>query len=212
MKTYRYGNENAKKVLVQLVSDYELSFMEQEMAYLKENAASQDFLMIAVMIDDWNEELSPWNAPAVFGKQDFGNGAEKTLKELEQELSGFREQGRILYLGGYSLAGLFVLWQAYQSSFFRGIAAVSPSVWFPGFLDYAKDHTILTEKIYLSLGDKEHKTRNPVMAAVKDAITVLYEHYRLKGNSCVLEFNPGNHFSDPWLRMAKGFCSLLKDE
>ena len=212
MKTYRYGNENSQVVLVQLISDYELSFMEQEYAQIKESAAGQEFLLLGVMIDDWNEELSPWKAPAVFGKDDFGDGAQKTLETMEQELSLFLERNREIYLGGYSLAGLFTLWQAYQKRLFKGIAAVSPSVWFPDFLDYAKENTIHAQKIYLSLGDKEHKTRNPVMAVVRDNITELCEHYQQKGYDCTLEFNPGNHFTDPWLRMAKGFSCLLKDE
>ncbi|MBR4461272.1 MAG: hypothetical protein IKS51_01655 [Erysipelotrichaceae bacterium] len=212
MKTYRYGNENADIVLVQLISDYELSFMEQEYACIREKVPDKKYLLLGVMIDDWNEELSPWEAPAVFGKDAFGNGAEKTLTELQQELSGFIGQNRTLYLGGYSLAGLFTLLQAYQAELFTGIAAVSPSVWFPGFLDYARQNTIHAQKIYLSLGDKEHKTRNPVMATVRDSITELYEHYKQKGFDCTLEFNPGNHFTDPYLRMAEGFISLLADE
>ncbi|MBQ6559652.1 MAG: hypothetical protein IJL85_02380 [Erysipelotrichaceae bacterium] len=212
MKTYRYGNENSPVVLVQLISDYELSFMEQEYAWIKENVANKEFLLLGVIIEDWNEELSPWKAPAVFGKDDFGDGAQKTLEMMERELSLFHEQNREMYLGGYSLAGLFTLWQAYQKGLFEGIAAVSPSVWFSGFLDYAKENTIRAQKIYLSLGDKEHKTRNPVMATVRDNITELYEYYQQKGYDCMLEFNPGNHFTDPWLRMAKGFSCLIKDE
>jgi predicted alpha/beta superfamily hydrolase len=212
MKTYRYGNENANIVLVQLISDYELSFLEQEYAWIRENAEGEDFLLLGAMIGDWNEELSPWEAPAVFGKETFGSGAAKTLAELEQALSGFIRQKKTLYLGGYSLAGLFTLWQAYQKGLFAGIAAVSPSVWFPDFSDYARENAIHVEKIYLSLGDKEHKTRNPIMATVRDRITELYEHYEQTGCDCTLEFNPGNHFTDPWLRMAKGFVHLLADE
>ena len=212
MKTYRYGNENVDTVLVQLVSDYELSFMEQEYACIQEVLPGKEFLLLGIMISDWNEELSPWKAPAVFGKEDFGDGAEKTLNDLEQELTAFVNGNRTICLGGYSLAGLFTLWQAYQKELFQGIAAVSPSVWFPGFLDYARQNTIHVGKIYLSLGDREHKTRNPVMATVKDNIETLYCDYRDQGYGTVLEFNPGNHFQDPWLRMAKGFIWLLKDE
>ena len=42
-----------------------------------------------------------------------------------------------------------------QDGFFCGVAATSPSVWFPGRVDYMEDHTIYTGRVYLSLGDKE---------------------------------------------------------
>lgn len=46
-------------------------------------------------------------------------------------------------------------WYAYQSDCFVGIAAVSPSVWFPGWMVFVRSHTPMARKIYLSLGDKE---------------------------------------------------------
>ena len=59
------------------------------------------------------------------------------------------------------MAGLFSLWAAYQTDAFAGVAAASPSIWFPDFLQYMKEHDIRTESVYLSLGDREEKTRNP---------------------------------------------------
>lgn len=34
-------------------------------------------------VNNWNHDLSLWTAPAVFGKEDFGNGISETLKEVE---------------------------------------------------------------------------------------------------------------------------------
>lgn len=62
------------------------------------------------------------------------------------------------------MAGLFTLWAAYQTDAFAGVAAASPSICFPDFLQYMKEHDIRTESVYLSLGDREEKTRNLVMA------------------------------------------------
>ena len=45
-------------------------------------------------------------------------------------------------LGGYSLAGLFSLWSAYQTDIFSGISAVSPSVWIKGWIPFAESHEI----------------------------------------------------------------------
>ena len=74
------------------------------------------------------------------------------------------DRSKTYYAGGYSMAGLFSLWAAYQTDAFAGVAAASPSIWFPDFLQYMKEHDIRTESVYLSLGDREEKTRNPVMA------------------------------------------------
>ena len=57
---------------------------------------------------------------------------------------------------------------AYQTDVFKGVAAASPSMWFPGFSDYMKEQDIKAKTVYLSLGDKEEKTRNPVMTTVAD--------------------------------------------
>jgi predicted alpha/beta superfamily hydrolase len=45
-------------------------------------------------------------------------------------------------IGGYSLAGLFALWASTRTDLFFGVAAASPSVWFPGFIDYMADHSV----------------------------------------------------------------------
>ena len=114
-----------------------------------------------------------------------------------------------LFLGGYSLAGLFALWAGYQTDRFAGIAAASPSVWFPNFTGYMRENRILAEAVYLSLGDREEKTRNPVMAKVGSAIKEGYSILTETGTDCVLEWNKGNHFKEPDLRTAKAFAWLM---
>ena len=115
------------------------------------------------------------------------------------------------FIGGYSLAGLFALWTVFQTDIFQGVAAASPSVWFPGFLDYTHEHIIQTKAVYLSLGDKEEKTKNPLMSQVGNAIRTLHEAIAAKGTiKTTLEWNSGNHFKDPDLRTAKAFAWLIK--
>ena len=43
---------------------------------------NEDFQFIAVKVDSWNQELTPWKAPAVFGNENLGDGAWQTLKEI----------------------------------------------------------------------------------------------------------------------------------
>ena len=131
MKTHEFGKSDT--VLIQPVGKHELPWIENEVREIH-RLTSADFKYIAVEIDDWNDDLSPWKAQAVFKDDDFGGGAVKTLEKILTLCSDKKKY----YIGGYSLAGLFSLWAAYQTDIFTGIAAVSPSVWFPGFIDYMR--------------------------------------------------------------------------
>ena len=103
----------------------------------------------------------------------------------------------------------FFLWeQNHLTAHISGVAAASPSVWFPGFTEYVKSNEIHTGRVYLSLGDREEKTRNPVMSKVGDSIREIYDWYTAKGVNCCLEWNKGNHFKEPDLRTAKAFARL----
>lgn len=228
MKVYDYGNPDADNVLIQMVDDHDLEFIEREVETIARNSlargcegkaaagnkeaacepAMYDFRLIALPVSDWNKDLSPWKAPAVFGKADFGDGAKHTLTEV---LKHCQDESKNYYIGGYSLAGLFALWAAYQTDRFQGVAAASPSIWFPGFVDYMKEHDIQCGSVYLSMGDREEKTRNPVMATVGEKIREAYSWLDERGIPCILEWNPGNHFKDADLRTAKAFAWVLNE-
>ncbi len=202
MKIQEFGEQGSNIVLIQPVDDHDLAVIESEVEAMEE-LSENPFHLITVKVDSWNNDLSPWKAPIVFGNEDFGGGADNMLQKI-LALTGDRD--KTYYIGGYSLAGLFSLWAAYQTDVFSGVAAASPSVWFPGFTEYVKSNEIHTGKVYLSLGDREEKTRNPVMSKVGDSIREIYDWYTAKGVNCCLEWNKGNHFKEPDLRTAKAFA------
>lgn len=208
MRIYEYGDKNVQNILIQPVDQRELTMIEHEVSFIKERC-KMDFFLAAFVVEDWNKELSPWNAPAVFGNEDFGDGAERTLAEI---LCYMNTPETKYFLGGYSFAGLFALWAAFRTNKFSGIAAVSPSVWFTGFIDYMRKHEPQSSNIYLSLGDKEEKTKNPTMSQVGKIIRECYGILQEKNRLCTLEWNHGSHFKEPELRMAKGFAWLLSNE
>lgn len=204
------GNPDASTLLVQMVDDHDLALIESESREIADSCPGRDFSLLTVKVDAWNADLSPWPAPPVFGNTPFGDGASRTLSFLLDSVIPRFSSGRTsLYLGGYSLAGLFALWAACNCSLFKGIAAASPSVWFPGFVDYCRANKPQTGAVYLSLGDKEEKTRNPVMATVGNAIRRLHSDLSDSGIRCTLEWNEGNHFRDSDMRMARSFAWLL---
>ena len=205
MEVFEYGDKEAPVVLIQPIYDHDLAGVENEMKYIRQ-AVDIDFCLIALKVDRWNRDLSPWNTPAVFGDEDFGGGASATLAEI---LKLTEDRSKTYYIGGYSLAGLFALWAAYQTDVFRGVGAASPSMWFPGFTEYMKNHGIMCDTVYLSLGDKESKTRNPVMATVGDKIREAHSILTQRGVDCILEWNEGNHFKNADTRTAKAFAWVL---
>ena len=202
---YTFGNPGADTVLIQPVDDHDLEGIENEVEIIT-RSSNRSFYLLAVKIEDWNTDLSPWTAPAVFGKNGFGCGAEKTLISILELCTDSR---RSYFIGGYSLAGLFALWAVYRSDVFRGAAATSPSVWFPGFTDFMRRENIRTGTVYLSLADREEKVRNRIMAAVGDRIREAYDLLLEREIDCVLEWNEGNHFREPDVRTARAFAWLM---
>ena len=210
MKVFEFGNVQSNLILIHMVDNHSIKMMDSEVELIRNLTGRDDFRLVACQVEDWNQDLSPWEAPPVFGKEAFGGRAEKTLAELKESiLSRFRPTDRKI-IGGYSLAGLFALWATYRNDSFDGVISASPSVWFPGFVDIAEREQIQAKKVYLSLGDKEEKTKNPVMATVGDSIRGLHQIYEeTVGIETVLEWNEGNHFREPELRMAKGFAWVM---
>lgn len=208
-----YGEPGAETLLIQPVDGHDLEWMEQEIEQIRERTGGQRFCLKAFRVENWNRDLSPWPAPAVFGREDFGDGAAETLKAILRECAAGdppeAAQPKRVFLGGYSLAGLFALWAGCRTERFDGIAAASPSVWFPRFTDYLREEKMRADRVYLSLGDREEKTRNPVMAQVGKAIRETEAILKENGTDCVLEWNSGNHFKEADLRTAKAFAWLM---
>jgi hypothetical protein len=203
-----YGDRDAKKVLIYLTTEDDEESVNNVLELIGKDA-NESFCLAAYMIHDWNKELSPWPAPAVFGKEDFGDGAADTLKKI---LNYCTDTTKTYYIGGYSLAGLFALWAAYNSVIFKGVAAVSPSMWFPNFDTYMEEHEIKTGNVYLSLGDREEKTKNPIMATVGNKIKKAHTLLESKGVNCTFKLNEGNHFKDVDIRTAKGYIWLINHQ
>ena len=127
-----FTESNPESVLIQPVDSHDMEEMSKEIEYI-EHHCNHNFVLAAVKINKWNEELTPWPAPPVFGKIPFGDGAGKTLCFItENLLPWFKtklDRKVSVFLGGYSLAGLFSFWACYNTDVFDGVVAASPSVW-----------------------------------------------------------------------------------
>lgn len=215
-KCILYLNEDTEYILIQPVDENDISVLDNEVKHIEENT-DRNFSLVAFKIEDWNSELTPWEMPLLRGKGNFGDGATRTLEFIKNDLIPALSEcintgnnGIKYILGGYSLAGLFSLWSGYQTDIFEGIAAVSPSVWYKKWIEYVEAEKPLSEKIYLSLGDTEEKTKHQILSKIGDNIRKQHEILENSGNmKTVLEWNEGNHFKNPDIRTAKGFLWVM---
>ena len=60
---------------------------------------------------------------------------------------------------------------------------MSGSLWFPGFKEYVFSHEPKrwADCIYFSLGDREAKTRNPVLKTVQENTEAIHAHFLAQG-------------------------------
>ena len=176
-----------------------------------------DFSLLSVGGLDWNRDMSPWEcAPVMAQDEGYAGGADAYLSLLLEEilpegLKRLPESPSWTGIAGYSLAGLFALYALYRTDTFARAASMSGSLWFPGFGDFVRSHDMkrAPEKLYLSLGDKEAKTRNPYLKTVQENTEAVVQLYRDMGLDVTWELNPGNHFRDAELRSAKGILGIL---
>ena len=175
------------------------------------------FTLVVIGGLDWNRKLSPWPCDAITATSEpFAGEAESFLSELMHKIVPSTEASldvtpRLRAIAGYSLAGLFALWACCKTDLFSRVASVSGSLWFPGFAEYLDENLPqgALDVAYLSLGKKEHKTPNRMMREVLADTKRCEQTLQDRGAKTLFEHNPGNHFSEPALRSAKGIAWML---
>jgi len=82
MKQQNYrilGDKDADYCLIQAVDEHDEQLLEKEFDAIRQRCNDKKVMLAAFLVDDWFHDLSPWKAPAVFGKTNFGDGATNTL-------------------------------------------------------------------------------------------------------------------------------------
>ena len=178
------------------------------------------FNLVTISGLHWNQELSPWAVETVVSRDDrFTGGAPDMLSLLTGEIVPQVE--RLLdtpptwrLLAGYSMAGMFTVWTAFQTDIFSRILSASGSMWYPGWLEYAREHELAAplQGAYLSVGEQESTSRNAVLQTVGERTQAVAALLAERGIPTKFELNPGNHFKNPPLRVVKGIKWLLHSE
>lgn len=213
-----FGGKEADICIICGMENHEENEITDTAKRLYRRTAPDSCRLVVFETEDWNGDFSPWKAAPVFGSEPFAGRAPVTLAWILESLipllkaDGVLRSGVGLYLAGYSLSGLFALWAFLECDLFAGAASCSGSLWFPNWQDYLSGRTLCREgAVYLSLGSREEKTKNRMMASVGDHTR---ETYRiLKESDCgitaTLEWNEGGHFFDPAGRLVKGMLWLI---
>ena len=181
-------------------------------------AGCPSFNLVAISNLDWNHDMAPWDSPAAFKNgEPFTGGADGYLQLLVEEIIPEAEKelpGPPAWRGiaGYSLAGLFALYAIYQTDVFSRVGCMSGSLWFPGFKEYICSHEPKrrSDSIYFSLGDREAKTRNPVLKTVQEDTEAIHAHFLAQRIDTVFQLTPGNHYDHAAERIATGLYWLLR--
>ena len=183
-----------------------------------EKLTDKDFSLLTIYVSDWNNDLSPYEAPSIFkGTSDFKGNADSFLDYVLNLIKKvvLEESIKPIYkaLTGYSMAGLFAIYTLFKTNEFLKVGSVSGSLWYPLFIEFVKNNEVLhgISTFYMSLGDKEKKTSNKVMSEVETNSLIIFERIKPQFNNSKFELNSGNHFKDEGLRIAKCISYLLNN-
>lgn len=212
---YLYGEKEVDAPLV-IVNTFEGTGNDVYMAL--EEIINLPVCLAVISDINWDDEMSPWESEAL-SKHDSPctGGADKYLQSLTKDIIpaiknelGYEPKQTII--AGYSLAGLFAIYSLYNTDLFTSAVSASGSMWFPDFVDFTKKNVFrkTPKKVYFSLGDKEAKTRHPLLSTVENKTLELFEDFKNRGIETIFESNPGNHFRDASLRLAKGIAWVLQ--
>lgn len=166
---------------------------------------------------NWGDEMTPWYIPPTFrGDSPCGGTADTYLKLLEDEIipsveSELPVPATYRGLAGYSLSGLFAVYAPFKTDLFARVASASGSMWYPKFTDYVSSHEMVRKPdcVYLSLGEKEAKTKNEYYKPVQERTEWLNNYYSEHGVASTFELNPGGHDHNATGRMAKAINWIL---
>ena len=145
---------------------------------VRKTGIEAEFLLLSIQPRDWNDDFTPWGAPAFRkGEEAPAGKADNYIRCLTEEIKPFMDANyrtkpapEDSVLLGYSLGGLAALYACYQTELFGVIGSLSGSLWYDNFCEYMEQNKPLMEdlKVYLSLGRKECSSKNPRISKVAD--------------------------------------------
>lgn len=185
----------------------------------------ETFILVSIQPEDWNNEFTPWPAPALSKKgTPFTGGAPSYIDFITNIMKPFMDthyrtkpEPENTALIGYSLGGLTALYGLYKSKAFGKIGSMSGSLWYDGWTEFMESNmpSNPNAKVYLSLGKSEEHSRSQRMARVGDctrkAAGILKEQL-LSSENLILEWNEGGHFNEIPQRFIRALLWLMQEK
>lgn len=180
-------------------------------------------LLVNIESANWNDDMTPWPAPALFKKSgDFGGFADAYLETIVKIIKPYidthyqvKAEPENTALMGYSLGGLTSLYALYKYDVFGKIGSLSGSLWYDHWVDFMESHQPMNAaaKVYISLGTKEEESKNQRMAAVGKctgkAVGILKDQLTDERN-LKFEWNDGSHFTEIPQRYRRALLWLME--
>lgn len=190
--------------------------LPQGLADTEKLFAGFDCTVVYVVIDDWDNQLTPWPAKGLYrGDADFRGEAPKFLEVLLRELipaiereEGLSPQKRAI--AGYSLAGLFSVYAFANCDVFQAAASMSGSFWYEGWVDYVTSLNLDKQgcRAFFSLGDKECKAKEKILHSVQENTEITIRALESWGVKVQHHLVSGGHFDNIEARLQEGFAVL----
>ena len=189
----------------------------EELTAIEELSTRFETNIVAISEMDWNNDMTPWKAPAV-KEGEFGGRASQFLDRLKGDIFFNLESSLLIrnpkrYLIGLSLAGLFSVWAGIMKPLFEGVASISGSFWYDGFADWLmKQEDLKCVRFYVSMGEKEKETKVKRFANIEEDTMKVVETLMLKGAEVAFEVTEGGHNSPVLPRIEKSVVSLFGNQ
>ncbi len=167
----------------------------------------------------WDDDLTPWPVPPIYPSDPGSKGEAAAFSTFlnDEALPWAISEGGLLpaHLGiaGYSLGGLFALWEGIRRGGYAAIVSASGSLWYPDFLEFlsASEKPPSLMCTYFSLGNQEANTCNKTLRSVGEKTLAARELLEQKGVRTVFVSEKGNHFVDGEGRLARGIAWALQN-
>lgn len=188
---------------------------------VKKARTSTEFLLLSIQPMKWNDDFTPWSAPAFRkGEEAPAGRADEYIRRLTREIKPFidanyrtKPEPEHSVLLGYSLGGLAALYSIYRMDRFGVIGSLSGSLWYDNFCEFMEQNQPLRKdlKVYLSLGKKESLSKNPRMGQVADCTVCARDILIRQIENVFFEWNDGGHFHEIPKRFAKAIAWWAKN-
>ena len=185
----------------------------EELTAIEELSTRFETNIVAISEMDWNNDMTPWKAPAV-KEGEFGGRASQFLDRLKGDIffnleSSLQIRNPKRYLIGLSLAGLFSVWAGIMKPLFEGVASISGSFWYDGFAEWLQNQAELKcVRFYISLGEKEKETKVKRFANIEADTMRVVEILMARGADVTFDMTEGGHNSPIIPRIEKSLESF----